>query len=155
MKLPHLFKNEHEAHFVIFLLTTLNSLLIFVVFFLLVPQLSAPLPKILPVSAQTPTVTFNLITPQSKSTVSGTVPLVTSLTNGPKIISTALLVDKIKVQTLTSRETDRLTIFWDSTKHTDGIHKIEIQVGQNNDRSSTLTTELTIANNVTRNVSQR
>ncbi len=150
MKLPHLFTNEKEAHFVLALLCVANSLLIIILFFFIFPSSKTLLPKIVPVSAQTPIVDFNLISPRANSTVSGSVPLVTTLTNGPKIVSADLKVDGQKVQALTSQKTEKLTIFWDSTKHQDGAHTLDIKVGQDNLGSSYISTKLNVQNNVSR-----
>ncbi len=155
MKLPHLLKDEHSAHFILFLLAAVNLLLIVLLFFILYPQTKALLPKIIPISSQIPTVNFNLVYPQPNSTVSGTVPLITTLANGPKITSAQLTVDGQKVQAITSQKTEKLTIFWDTTQVADGSHAIIIKVGQDNNRTSTLTTALNVQNNVERSVSQR
>lgn len=154
MSLLPIFKNDHDAHLVILLLTTVNTLLIVIIFFLLLPQTKSLLPKVIPISAQTPTVDFNLVSPLANSTVSGTVALVTTLTNGPKITSAQLLVDDQKVQAVTSQRTEKLTLFWNTTKHPDGTHNLEIKVGQDNRRTSILTTTLNIKNNVSRSVSK-
>ena len=157
MKLPHFVTDDHTAHFVILLLTVANSLLIILIFVLFVPatQKNLRLPKITPVSAQTPLVGFNLVSPQPNATIFGTVPLVTTLTNGPKITSAQLFVDNQKVQAVTSQKTQKLTLFWDTTKQADGNHTITIKVGQDNDRSSTYTTTLTVQNNVSRSVNKK
>lgn len=150
MKLPHLFTSEKEAHFVLVLLCCVNTLLIIVLFFFVFPSSKNLLPKIIPVSADTPIVDFNLISPRANSTASGSVPLVTTLTNGPKITSAELKVDGQKVQALTSQQTDKLTIFWDSTKHKDGVYTLDIKVGLDNKSSSYLSTKLNVQNNVSR-----
>ena len=150
MKLPYLFTDEHSAHFVILLLTAINSLLIVLLFLILAPQATKLFPKIIPVSNKTPIVSFNLVSPIANSTVSATVPLVTTLTNGPKITSAQLVIDKQTIQSVTSEKTGRLTLFWDTTKHSDGPHNVEITVGQDNNRTSMLATTLNIQNKIAR-----
>ena len=157
MKLPHFVTDDHTAHFVILLLTVTNSLLIILIFIILVPQAQKALhlPKIVPVSAQTPIVRFNLVSPQANSTVSGNVPLVTTLSNGPKIVSAQLYVDGQRIQAVTSQKTQKLTLFWDTTKHNDGTHNLEIRVTDDQNMLSSVSTSINIQNNVSRNVRTR
>ena len=154
MKLPHYINDEHSEHLLILALCAVNLFLLVILFFSLFPT-SRLLPKITPISTQTPIVDFNIISPRPNSTVSGKVPLVTTLTNGPKILKAELTVDGQKIQTQTTQKTSRLTIFWDSTKVSDGAHSIEIKVVQDNRKSSMVTTSLIVQNNVSRNISQK
>ena len=154
MNLPHILKDEHDAHFVILLLTVVNSLLIILVFFLLIPS-SKRLQTIFPISAQTPIVDFNIVSPKPNSTVAGTIPLVTTLTNGPKIVVAQLFVDSQKVQEVTSQETDKLTLYWDTTKFSDGKHRVEIRVQHAKEGDSQVTTNLIVQNIATRSISSK
>ena len=157
MKLPRLVSDEHTAHFVILLLTITNTFLIVALFFFLAPdvQKTLRLPKIIPLSAQTPIVDFNLISPQPNSTVAGTVPMITTLTNGPKITAAQLYVDGQRVQAVTSQKTNQLTLFWNTTKHTDGLHNVEIKVTDDQNTLSSLSTTLIVQNNAQRNVNKK
>lgn len=155
MKLPHLITDEKSAHLLLLLLSTVNLLLIVIFFFLLVPGARKLLPQIVPISAKTPVVTFSLISPQPQSTVSGTVPLVTTLSNGPKIVRGEFYVDGQKVQAVTSQKTEKLTLFWDTTKHGDGNHNLQIKVVDDKQMSSSLSTSLNVQNNVKRTIGAR
>lgn len=155
MTLANLAKDENNAHLLLLILSVVNLLLVLVIFLLVVPQSRQFLPKIIPISAQTPIIRFSLVSPAGNSTVSGNVPLVTTLTNGPRIISAQLLVDGQKAQAVTSQKTDKLTLYWDTAKHADSSHQITIEVRQDNGGNSTLTTTLNVQNNVSRNVEQR
>jgi len=153
-KLPHLLTDEHSSHFILLLLGTINLLLIVILFFLFIPTRQF-LPKIVRVSNQTPIVRFTLVSPQSQSSVHGTTPLVTTLANGPKIIRAQLTVDNQIIQAVTSQKTNRLTLFWDTTKHSDGKHSVVITVTDDQNKISSLSTSLNIQNDVSRTVSAR
>lgn len=152
MNLSKLIADEKNAHLLLLLLATINLLLIVILFFLLIPSAKQILPKISPISDKTPIVRLNLISPQGGSTVSDTVPLVTTLSNGPKIVKAELYVDGQKVQTVTSLKTEKITLFWNTTKHPDGYHDVLISVIDNQEMLSSLSTSFNVRNNVSRNV---
>lgn len=152
MKLPKLIADEKNAHLLLLLLATVNLLLIVILFFLLIPGARLILPEIVPVSTKTPVVRFSLISPPDGSTVSGTVPLVMTLSNGPKITSAQLFVDGQKVQTVASLKTEKITLFWDTIKYADGHHNLHISVIDNLNMLSSLSTTFNIQNNVARSM---
>ncbi|MDP3998618.1 MAG: Ig-like domain-containing protein [bacterium] len=154
MKLPHFVTDDDTAHFLLLLLGTVNLLLIVVIFLLLPPETKKflLLPKVTPISAKTPIVRISLISPVENSTVSGTVPLVTTLSNGPKIIKAELFVDEGKIQSVSSQKTEKLSFFWDTTKNTDGRHVVKITVTDDQNMLSSLVTSFTVKNNVSREV---
>jgi hypothetical protein len=155
MKLPHLLTDEHSSHLILLLLATANLLLIVILFFFVLPATRQILPKIIPVSNQTPLVRFSLVSPAAESTVSGTAPLVTTMANGPKIVQAQLVIDGQKVQAVTSQKTNRLTLFWDTTKHVDGKHSVVISVADDQNKISNLSTSLNVRNDVSRTIGSR
>ena len=151
MKLPQIIADEQNQHLLLLLLSTINLLLLVTFFFLLVPTKTSILPKFLPTSERDPVVRLDLISPAGGSTVSGTVPLVVTLSNGPKIQKTTLQVNGQNVQSLTSQKTEKLTVFWDTTKHADGKNNITINILTDQNSPAVLTTTFTVNNNVSRN----
>lgn len=155
MDLPDFLEDEKTTHLLILLATVANSLLIVLLFFgfigVLTPiKTKEILPTIRPVSAQTPTVRFSLISPQANTIVSGIVPLVTTLTNGPQIKSAELYVNSQVAQSVTSKETQQLTLFWDTTKSPDGPTDLIIKVTDDRNTVSYFNTALLVKNNIAR-----
>lgn len=147
MKLPHLLKNDDTAHTILLLLGTTNLLLIVIIFFLLVPQVRIiHLPKLITLSGRIPLTRLNLISPTYASDLQGIVPLVTTLSNGPKITKADLMVDGQKIQVVTPAKTEKLTLYWDTTKHANGRHELIIHVVDDKDLISTLSTSFVVQN---------
>ncbi len=155
MKLPHLLTDDKSAHLVLLLLGTTNLLLIVILFFLLVPSTRQILPRLLPVTEKTPVVRFSLVSPKPNSTISGTTALITTLSNGPKIVKAELKIDSQKVQTVFTQKTEKLTLFWDTTKQADGSHQAQITIIDDKNLLSNLSATYTVKNNVSRNVGER
>ena len=155
MKLPPLFADEKSTHLILLLLTTVNLLLVVTIFLLLTPGPRSSLPKVISVTSATPITRFSIISPRPDSTVSGTVPILTTLATGPEITKAELSVDSQKVQSLKSRQTKMLTIYWDTRVHSDGKHTIQVAVTDNQNRLSYVSTPLVVQNNVSRSVSGR
>lgn len=124
--MSRLLKDDRKSHFLIVLLAGTNLLLLTILFLAVTPKKSF-FAEIVPISANTPVVRFSLISPQENSTISGTVPLVTTLSNGPRITQAKLTIGGKEIQTVFSQETEKLTVFWDTRKVTNGNFQVSIR----------------------------
>lgn len=149
MKLPDAFarllNSDKKSHELILLLAVANLLLL-IILFVFVGQKQHFFPQIIPVGADTPTVRFSLISPAEGSSVSGTVPLVTTLSNGPQITQAKLTINGRDIQTVFSQETEKLTVFWDTTKVANGKFQIIVTAYDTKSGISQLYSSFTVEN---------
>lgn len=138
------FKSKGDNFILLSLLcSNLILLLIFILF--LLPK-KYGFPKINPISADTPVVRFSLISPQEGSTVAGRVPLITTISNGPKIVKSTLEVDGKQTQSVFAQETEKLVVFWDTIQSSNGAHTITITAVDDQKSVSQLYSRFTVEN---------
>lgn len=154
MKLPALI-DDHNHHLIILLATTCTLLIMILMIFPMFSRKSGLPTEITPISNDTPSVQFNIVSPVANSQVSGTVPIVTTITNGPEINGAWLFVDGKIAQSVISQNTQKLIIYWDTTQYDDGPHVIHVNISQNIKYNSSISSSFIVNNGSSRNVTSR
>ena len=144
MKLPPITSKDQPGQ--ILFLSLVSATILLITLFFMAPGLRRLVLKISAVPKNTATVRLDLISPHPNIAVSQTVPLVFSLTNGPKITSATIKVDNKTVQAVKTEGAETLTLNWDTTKHANGKHTVLITVTDNQNLISELSTSFEVKN---------
>ncbi|HEY5601335.1 MAG TPA: Ig-like domain-containing protein [Patescibacteria group bacterium] len=152
MHLPDVFSEDKGVHLTLLFLAFVNLLLL-IVFFVLVVGPFGNFPSLIPLSDKVPVVRLSLVSPPSNTAVSSTTPLILTLSNSPTIQKAELQIDGKVVQTVFTQQTGKLTLYWDTTRHQDGVHNLLITTTDQKGGRSTVIAKYEVKNNITRSVS--